>query len=731
MSELRLYPDHASEKLEFTKLTELAAQRCKTAYALNRVRHITFSTETETVRHQLEQTEEYRLLLEAGLYLPNDFTQDPARDLRLLSLPGATLGTEQFLNLRKLALNTEQILRWFQPERRAAYPYLARCLQGLSAEKEVVQSIDAVMDERGVVRDEASAELRSIRMALQRKRNELRVAFDRIAARLAKSGYLTDIGESFMNGRRVLAVLAEQKRKVRGVLHAESDSGRTSYIEPEETTYLNNEIFSLDNEEAAEIRKILRALTERLSPFAGWLQAGMVLAGELDFIRAKAMLARDMEARKPNLLDKPGFRLFSARHPLLLLHHRSQQKPTIPFDLTLDSSQRILVISGPNAGGKTVTLKTAGLLQLMVQAGFLIPAAADSEIGLFRQLMIHIGDTQSIEQDLSTYSSHLLHLKHLLEQANGKTLFFIDELGGGTDPGMGGAFAEVILEQLARKKAMGIVTTHYINLKVLAGRTPGLFNGRMEFDETELKPLYRLKTGAPGSSYTFSIAERIGLPRDLIEKARQRVDQTHLKLEQLLNRAERDALQLQTERKKAEALIRKNEQLNREMQQVMNRERHRQEMEKLNSQRKLTEEKIQYLKTAERQLRGWMVQWRKSEDKEAVIRQIQAVLFQHRDKSREEKRQKQTEEKFVETHVEIRPGLKVKMLKNRQVGTVEEIRGKKAVVRLGLMPLLVSLNELVPVVERSEPPVVSAPAEPRTPPADEVRGKDAGNPRPS
>src|SRR4029079_15416406 len=310
--------------------------------------------------------------------------------------------------------------------------------------------------------------------------------------------------------------------------------------EPEETIGLNNEVFSLENEERKEVYRILRELTKDLSKYEPLLSAWHAIIGEYDFIRGKAKLATDMRGEYPLLTDKSHVQLVEAYHPLLFLYNKRLNKATIPVTITLDETNRILVISGPNAGGKTVTMKTIGLLQMMVQAGLLVPVHPSSEFGVFKQLMIHIGDTQSLEFELSTYSSHLLNMKYFMENANGRTLFFIDELGSGSDPNLGGAFAEVILEELAKKHACGIVTTHYLHLKVMANKTPGILNGAMAFDETNLMPLYKLNIGKPGSSYTFAIAERIGLNRWLIDQARKLVDEDHFRLDKLLNRTEQD-----------------------------------------------------------------------------------------------------------------------------------------------------------------------------------------------
>jgi len=336
----------------------------------------------------------------------------------------------------------------------------------------------------------------------------------------------------------------------------------------------------------------------------------------------------------------------------------------------------------------------------MLQSGLLVPVHADSEMGIFKQVMIHIGDTQSLEFELSTYSSHLKNMKHFMENANGKTLFFIDELGSGSDPSLGGAFAEVIMEELAHKHSFGIVTTHYLNLKVMANKVPGIINGAMQFDEKNLLPMYKLIVGKPGSSYTFSIAERIGLEKRLIEKARKLVDEDHFTLDKLLNRTEQDLQQIDIDKKELQRLLKENEKLKKEMLQVMNKERHQQEVERLKHQNKISEDKLAYLKDMERRLKSMVIEWRKAEDKDKVVKMIHALLFNQKEKMVTEKHQKKLNEKFIEIDGEVKVGDKVKMRQNRQVGTVKEIRGKKAIVQLGVIPLTVSLEDLSLVLEK-------------------------------
>jgi DNA mismatch repair protein MutS2 len=700
---MRLYPESALVQLEFDKVQQLLLQHVKTEYAHQKVETMRIHTHIQYIELELRQTHEFMLLLQTGDYFPGDFHKNLHKDIKLLGIPGAVLAGEQWILIRKMLETINGIFRWFDNERRIGFPALTQVIANSYYEKVIREMIDQVVDEVGVVRDDASEELQRIRMSLFRKRNELRRVFDKIIQKMNKQGYLSDIEESFMNGRRVLAVFAENKRMVKGVLHGESDSRQTAFIEPEETTALNNEIFSLENEEHKEVYRILRQLTQDLQPYASLLQTYLEIIGEFDFIKAKAKLAIDMNASLPNVVNKAHIELNRAYHPLLYLYNKNSDKPTIPLDIKLDDKSRILVISGPNAGGKTVTMKTIGLCQLMLQAGLLVPVKADSVMGIFKQLFIHIGDTQSIEFELSTYSSHLQHMKYFLELANGKTMFFIDELGSGSDPNLGGAFAEVIMEELARKHSMGVVTTHYLNLKVMANRVPGIINGAMQFDEEKLSPLYKLVVGKPGSSYTFSIAERIGLPKPLIQRARKLVDEDHFTLDKLLNRTEQDLQKLETRQVELQQLMKENERLKKEMEKVLNREKHQQQLELLKQQNRFREDQLTYLKEMERKLKAMVIEWRKTDNKDEVVKLIHALLFKQKEKQTTEKKDKKVDSRYTEISEPIAEGDKVKMKKNRQIGVVKEIRGKKAIVQVGVIPITIEVAELVKVIERPEP----------------------------
>lgn len=701
---MKFFPESALVQLEFDKIKQLVEAHCKTEYALAKVADLRIHTRKDYIDLDLRQTNEYKIILESGNYFPNDHALNISKELKLLSIPGAVLSGEQFVLIRKLAESLKNIFRWFDNDTRTAFPALVKVIKNTYYEKAILEMLNDILEDNGTVKDSASEELQQIRMSLYRKRNELRKVFEKVVSKWTKAGYVADIEESFLNGRRVVAVQAEYKRQVKGILLGESDTRKTSFVEPEETIELNNDVFELENEERREVYRILRQLTQHLSVYASLLKTYLDILGEYDFIRAKAKFAVEIKGQVPQLTDKAQTHLIQAFHPLLYLYNQKAGKTTYPTQIHLDDKNRILLISGPNAGGKTVTLKTVGLLQLMLQSGLLIPVHPSSEMGIYKQIMIHIGDTQSLEFELSTYSSHLKNMKHFVEFSNGRTLFFIDELGSGSDPNLGGAFAEVIMEELVKKHAQGIVTTHYLNLKVMAGKTPGIINGAMAFDETNLMPLYKLNIGKPGSSYTFSIAERIGLDKRLIERARQLVDNDHFRLDKLLTRTEQDLQFLEKKEKELNKLMRENERLKKEMEQTLDKEKHRQQVELLRQQNRITEDRIQYLKDMERKLKQIVMDWKKAtgEDKKEFMKQLQILLFKQNQQQSTEKAQKKVNTKFQEVKADLVIGQQVLIKKNHQVGVIKELKGKKAIVQVGLMPITVDAGELVAVMKKEE-----------------------------
>lgn len=689
-------------QLEFDKVKTLLQEHCKTELGKQMAEELRLHTHIDYVRTALQQAHEYKQLVLIQVHFPNDYVLNLRQELRLLEIQGAVLTGEQFMLIRKLAESMHSIVRFFDADRRVTYAALHGVIAHTHYEKKIVSLIDEVLDEAGQVRDNATPELAKLRMQLFRKRTELRRVFDRILSKLQKQGYLADIEESFLNGRRVVAIFAEQKRMVKGILHGESDTRRTAFLEPEETIQLNNEVHSLERDEQREVYRILRALTADLAQHHDLLSGYHDILGTYDFIRAKARLALDINGNFPMLVPHAQVHLVEAYHPLLLLYNRRQNKPTIPISLTLDKDHHILVISGPNAGGKTVTLKTVGLIQLMLQAGLLVPVHPTSQLGIFRQVMIHIGDTQSLEFELSTYSSHLKNMKHFMENANGRTLFFIDELGSGSDPNLGGAFAEVIMEELARKHSFGIVTTHYLNLKIMAGKVKGILNAAMGFDEQNLQPMYKLLVGKPGSSYTFSIAQRIGLDPSLISRARKLVDEGHFRLDKLLNKAEQDLQKVEGREKELQKLLKENEKLKKEYEILSDKERVQQAYTMQKLQNKIKEEDINYLKDMERKLKQIVIEWKRTDDKQKVIKQAEALLFNRKSQAINEKIKKKVQDRFEELKGEVKTGDQVKIRTNNQVGKVKELRGKTAVVQIGNIPIQVKIADLVLVQERQK-----------------------------
>ncbi len=696
-----LYPAHAANALEFNKICDLLLNKCRTDAARERIANIRFHTRIEHVKRDLGQTNEFRNILLSSAHFPNDFTRNLQKELKLL-LPGGTLSGEQLLAFAQLALNTRDILLWFKKQA-DLFPALQELSAHIVYEKEIAEAIFSVIDEVGVVRDNASPALMSIRSELGKVRHAARKTFDSVLRKLSKAGYLADTAESFSNGRRTVAVQAEYKRIVKGILHGESDTQKTVFIEPEETIELNNEAFSLEHAERREIQRILQQATRDTAVYSPQLEAWFQLCGIYDYIRAKALLAIDMNATMPRLSPHPGLQFIKAYHPLLYIKNKKTNKTTIPINITLDRQQRILVISGPNAGGKTVAMKTVGLLQLMVQAGLLIPADESSETGIFRQLMVHIGDTQSIEHELSTYSAHLQDMKYFMEAANGKTLFFIDELGSGSDPDLGGAFAEAIVEELASKHALGIITTHYLNLKAMAGKVRGIYNGAMAFDEQKLEPLYRLVTGKPGSSYTFAIAQRSGLPEKVIERAKQLTQREHFKLDKMLYQAEQRSVALAEKEKELNKLLKENEQLKKHYTELTDKEKLRQQRETLRLQNEIKKEEIDYLRDTERKFKQIVHDWKKTANKQEVIDAAENVLFRKKQVNANAAAAKKTDKTYETIGGNPKMGDLVRNKINHQVGTLTELRDKRAIVTIGKMPFTVNMDEWIVVRKKQEP----------------------------
>jgi len=525
-----IFPDKFEEKLGFDAIRHTLSEKCLCPLGKSKVEKITFSSDLTSIAILAGQAEEFRQILLFEEHFPSQDYLDMTRELDRVILEGTFMEPENLSALKLSLIVINEILSFFHSHGKGKYPLLGDLSKDLLIEKTIISHIEKIIDERGLIRDDASPDLKKIRKnrlvkqgAVEKKINEkLKIA--------VKSGWTPeDAGITIRNGRLVIPMLSAFKRQIPGFVHDESATGHTVYLEPADVLEINNEIKELDYAERREIVRILSEFTGFLRPHIPGLLQAYDFLGTIDFIRAKALFALEINACLPKIiLDKPHLRWSMAIHPLLFLSHRRQQKTVIPLTIELTPDHRILVISGPNAGGKSVCLKTVGILQYMFQCGLLVPLNENSEMGLFRNIFIDIGDEQSLENDLSTYTSKLLNLKFFINHLDKHSLFLIDELGSGTDPSLGGTIAEASLEKMNHSNAFGVVTTHYSNLKTLASGTPGVINGAMLFDNVKMIPLYQLMTGKPGSSFALEIARKIGFPEDVLKNAEKKTGHSQL-----------------------------------------------------------------------------------------------------------------------------------------------------------------------------------------------------------
>ena len=559
-------PRH-TDKLGFTEIKELIKLHCLSEMGRQMVDKIQVMYEFAQISKFLGQANEFKSILQHEDRLVIDHFFDIKSLANKAKIEGVFLTEEEFYRVY-VSLNTVFAVIGYFNAREGLYPNLETLFEHLPIEKTILKKIERVIDLKGKIRPDASRELQEITSAIAKAEQEARRKIDQVFKNATSNSWTADGSLTVRDGRLCIPLLAENKRKLKGFIHDESASGQTVYIEPEEVFSLNNKIRDLEFDRRREIVKILMALTGELRPFVPLLLSYHGLLTKLDFVRAKALFAIDVEAEMPQLVNEASLKLVNARHPLLFLNFKKEHKIVVPLNVQIDEKVRIVVVSGPNAGGKSVCMKTVGLLQMMAQAGLLVPASEASVMGVFKQFFVDIGDDQSLESDLSTYSAHLTKMKEFVEQANGKALVLIDEFGTGTDPQFGGPIAEAVLESLNHKKVRGMVTTHYSNLKIFASHTEGIENASMLFNNAELRPLYMLEVGKPGSSYSFEIAQKIGLPQNVLNLAKNKVSAGQKKVDTLLVDLEREKkeiydtrVQLERQRKQVNTLLAENEKL--------------------------------------------------------------------------------------------------------------------------------------------------------------------------
>ncbi len=563
-----VYPEDFEKKTGFDRIRSMTAGRCLTEAGAELVNSMKFLTDYETLQRELSKTWEFQQILLWDDPFPADNFTSISGILEKLKTEGTFPEINELITIRKFLECLKAVLNYFKNRESSKYPVLKEFASEVKFFQYVADAVDRIIDRQGNIKDSASAELRTIRQNLSNKRAIAAKKLNDILKQAQVDGIVeADANISIRNGRGVIPVNAAFKRKINGLVHDQSASGKTVYIEPAVTVEINNEIIELEYEEKREIIRILITFANNIRTYINDLLTSDAFIAEIDFIRAKALIGNHFGSLKPEMASVPRLNWKNAVHPLLYETFRKfQGRQVVPLDISLNEKNRFLLISGPNAGGKSVCLKTVGLLQYMVQCGMTIPVHESSQVGLFTNIFIDIGDEQSIENDLSTYSSHLINMKFFLKNASDDTLILIDELGTGTEPVLGGAIAEAILAQLIRKGAYGVVTTHYSNLKHFASKTVGIVNAAMMFDNHLIQPLFRLDIGKPGSSFAFEIARKIGLPGDILNEAEEKAGKENVKFDRHLKDIARDKRYWEKKRqnirlyeKKLEELIREYE----------------------------------------------------------------------------------------------------------------------------------------------------------------------------
>jgi DNA mismatch repair protein MutS2 len=692
-----LLPQHFEQKIGFSTLRTQLEANCLSALGRQYVARMEFQAKHEPLLKLLQQTDEFAFLLRSGADFPASHFHDTRAQLKRAALPGAYLDVAAFFELKMSMRTIREALSFFTQAEEGMFPTLRLLGIGVQVDRNLLAAMDKVVDDEGQVRDDASPLLRQIRQELIARQAQLRRQIASILRHAKNEGWIPgDAEPTIRGGRLVLPVIAEHKRRVKGLIHDESASGQTVFIEPAEVFELNNDIKDLDNAYHRELIRILTALTDQLRPHLPDLRKAYQYLGLIDFIRAKARLAVSLDCRLPQLHNKPLLKWQQVRHPLLQLafaeHKRESgdNREVVPLDLELNHEQRILVISGPNAGGKSVALKTVGLVQFMLQMGLLIPCADNSEAGVFEDIMLDIGDEQSLENDLSTYSSHLLAMKQFLLLAGKKSLVLIDEFGTGTEPSLGGAIAEAVLDQLNKARVYGVITTHYTNLKNFAERTPHLINGAMRYDPEKLQPLYRLEVGKPGSSFAIEIARKIGLPKEVVERATQLVGKDKIRYDRLLEGLEKEKTEL--EQRTADA-AKQERRLKKAAQEYADLKQHLEDT-RIETLREAKQQAKALLRDTNQKIEATIGEIRRGNADKEVNKQAREKLETFVRKELQIEPPKARPSRELAEAGELQPGDKVALIGQEGHGEVVSVKGKTAEVLFGGLKTLVKVAQL-------------------------------------
>lgn len=539
-----IYPNNFENKIQFSEIRALLKGYCLSQLGKDKVDAMAFSDDTALINTALKQTREFRRLQNEADDFPLQFFFDMRASIKRIRIEGTHLEENEIFDLRRSLETIAGIVKYLDrsdDDGNFFYPALHALTEDVITFPDLIRRIDQILDKYGKIKDTASPHLADIRSQLRKAEGSVsRTLYSILHAAQSEGLVDKDVTPTLRDGRLVVPVAPAMKRRIKGIVHDESATGKTVFVEPTEVVEANNRIRELESDERREIIVVLTEFTKLVRPHVNEIIDAYRLLADVDFIRARAELARLTNGIEPEVSDKPVVDWITARHPLLWLALKKQDKPIVPLDITLTAERHILIISGPNAGGKSVCLKTVGLLQYMLQCGLSIPVSERSKVGAFADIMIDIGDEQSIENDLSTYSSHLLNMKNMMKRAGNRTLLLIDEFGTGTEPQIGGAMAEAVLNQFVKKHAWGVITTHYQNLKHYADSNDGIANGAMLYDRHEMRPLFQLAIGQPGSSFAIEIARKTGIPDEVIREASDIVGSDYIQSDKYLQDIVRD-----------------------------------------------------------------------------------------------------------------------------------------------------------------------------------------------
>jgi len=719
-----IYPENFEEKIGFSRISEIIKEKCLFAPGREKVMEMQMLTEHGAILRELQLVEEFLTIENGEKDFPLHQFHDNREALKKAAIEGTHLVEEEVAGLAKSLESVRLIVRFFEADKQEQFPQLSALAKTVRLFPYVSERIQKILNKHGKIRDNASPELSGIRRDITAKQSGVSRQLQRILKKAQTLGWVEeDASATFRNGRPVIPVAASYKRSLGGMVHDESATGKTAYIEPAEVVELTNEIRELEYAERREIIRILTQFTSDIRPYIPELESLGDFLAQVDFIRAKALFAKRLHAVRPELKEGQLLDWSVAIHPLLYIALQQSGREVVPLNIQLDPGNRILLISGPNAGGKSVCLQTVGLLQYMCQCGLLVPVDESSRFGIFSGIFIDIGDEQSIDNDLSTYSSHLLNMKNFLRYAESDTLCLIDEFGTGTEPMLGGAIAEAILEALNQAGTFGVLTTHYTNLKHFAASSDGIINGAMLFDNHKMQPLYELQTGKPGSSFAFEIARKIGLPESVLQTAGDKVGQDHIDFDKHLKEVLRDKKYWERKRQKIRQSEKKLEELMLKYEEELSQSEKKRKA--LISEAK--EKAANILSGANRQIENTIREIKESNADKERTRQARQKLEQFRQEteaeeevkadqlSREYSAMKRREEDLANKRPDIRMktrnskrssteipvdltilvGDMVKMKDQELPGEVVELRGKNAVVAFGNLKTNTKLDRLI------------------------------------